>query len=266
MAHGFSKALIHGVTGSGKTRIYKKLMNDILGLRGSVLFLLPEINLTPQFLEDFRESFNCPIYSYNSGLSPRVRYEVWKRLASDSSGKIVVGVRSSLFLPILGLQLIIVDEEHDSSFKQGDRCPYNARDTAVKKASLSGIPIVLGSATPAVETYHAFQQEGGKNLFRLKKRAESIPLPEIHLIDEKSQSGKEEFWPFKEDSLTALSESTEKGEKAIVFINRLGYSSILQCRFCSRSFECPHCSVGLKFYKSDFSLKCHHCGHREKAL
>ncbi len=263
----FSKALIHGITGSGKTRIYKSLMKDILQQGKSILFLLPEINLTPQFLEDFKKSFDCILYHYTSGLPESNRYGVWKALQNCHRPSVVIGVRSSLFLPMADLGLIVVDEEHDSSFKQEDRCPYNARDMAIKKASIYDIPVVLGSATPSLETFHAFKikKEGG--YFYLDKRVQNTALPKIILIDEKSRSSEEKkIFPFKEESLEGLKEAIDTGEKAIVFINRLGYFSLLQCRFCGHTFECPNCSIGLKFYKSDFSLRCNHCFHRESAL
>ena len=266
MEGNFSKALIHGVTGSGKTRIYKNLMKVILKKGKSILFLLPEINLTPQFIDDFKKSFNCFLYLYNSGISESKRYGAWETLQQTSHPGIIVGVRSSLFLPIANLGLIIVDEEHDSSFKQEDRCCYNARDMATKKASLYDIPIILGSATPSLETYHAATKKKAASYFPLKARVHKTPLPEIVLVDEKRRIPEEKnYFPFKKESLLGLKKALEAKEKAVVFINRLGYFSILQCRFCGHAFECPNCSIGLKFYKSDFSLRCNHCFHREKA-
>ena len=267
MGGPFFKTLIHGVTGSGKTRIYKNLMQDVLQKGKSIIFLLPEINLTPQFLEDFKTSFHCSLYLYTSGLSESDRYGVWKSLQNCCQPSVVIGVRSSLFLPVANLGLIIVDEEHDSSFKQGDRCPYNARDMAVKKASLYDIPVILGTATPSLETFYTFKTKGDGAYFRLNKRATNTPLPEIILVDEKARNPEEKKnFPFKDGPLLGLKEAMDGGGKAIVFINRLGYFSLLQCRSCGHTFECPNCSIGLKFYKSDSTLRCNHCFHKESAL
>ena len=158
----FHKYLVHGVTGAGKTVIYLELAKSILAEKKSVLFLLPEINLTPQFLETFKKQLNVPTYSYNSAISNSDKYGLWKLLQEDDSPKLILGVRSSVFLPIKSLGIIFVDEEHDQSFKQDDRCAYNARDVAIKKASLLKIPVVLGSATPMVETYKNFIQTNNK--------------------------------------------------------------------------------------------------------
>ena len=261
---GFSQTLIHGVTGSGKTRIYKSLAKDVVTKGGTVLFMLPEINLTPQLLDDFKDAFKGPLYPYHSGLSRSAKYCLWKRALFCQEGSIVVGVRSSIFLPFKNLALIIIDEEHDPSFKQDDRCAYNARDVAIKKAALYGIPVVLGSATPSLETYYRFKVQNDGYYFSMKNRIENISLPEIRMVDEKAElQDSKEFWPFKEESLSALENALAKEEKAIVFINRLGYAPLLRCRSCGHAFECPNCSITLKFYKSNASLRCNHCSYRE---
>ena len=250
-----------------KTHIYKNAIRDVIAQGRSVLFLLPEINLTAQFLNDFKESFNAPLYSYSGALSPAKKYGYWKDLQGNFKANIIVGVRSALFLPINNLGLIIVDEEHDSSFKQEGRCPYNARDMALKKAAIYDIPVILGSATPMLETYYRFHIKKQGEYFSLRNRVGNQSLPEIFLVGEKDNKSKDEnkdYWPFREESLRAIEEALGQKEKAIVFINRLGYSSFLQCQSCGLSFDCPNCSIGLKFYKSDETLRCHHCSHKER--
>ena len=264
IGQGFSQTLIHGVTGSGKTHIYKNLVRNVVDTGGTVLFLLPEINLTPQLLGDFGDAFDGSLYPYHSGLSRSAKYGLWKKALVCRGRNMVVGVRSSVFLPFENLALIIVDEEHDPSFKQDDRCAYNARDVAIKKAALYGIPIVLGSATPSMETYYRLKVQNEGHYFSLKHRIEDVSLPEVRLVDEKIKSGEaESFWPFRDESLLALEDALNRGEKAIVFINRLGYAPLIMCRSCGRAFECPNCSLMLKFYKSDASLRCNYCSHKE---
>lgn len=260
----FSKSLVHGVTGAGKTLIYLELIKKIIQEGKSVLFLLPEINLTPQFLKTFESYLNVPIYSYNSAISNSDKFGLWKLLQEDSSAKMIIGVRSSIFLPIKNLGLIIVDEEHDQSFKQDDRCTYNARDIAIKKASLAKIPVVLGSATPMVETYKAFI--GTSHYFPLKKRAQEAKLPDIELVDMRGRARVEAekmLWPYSSESVFKIRKALEKGEQVLVFINRLGYSSYLQCNSCGHQFSCPNCSTNLKYYKKRSELACQTCEYKQ---
>lgn len=269
-AGGHAKALLHGVTGSGKTRVYKRLMRDALARGRSVLFLLPEINLTPQVLEDFGSSLPAPIHPYHSAMPPGARHALWRALAEGGGGpRVVVGTRSAVFLPVRDLGLVVVDEEHDPSFKQEDRCPYNARDAAVRKAAIQGAPVLLGSATPSLETWHGFVEGRLGPRAVLGARVGGTPMPEVRLIDERPRGDGargedgEDAWPFAPESLEALGDALGRGEKAIVFINRLGYAPVLLCRACGRSFECPDCDVGMRFHKSDGTVRCHHCHRRE---
>ena len=259
----FSKWLIHGVTGSGKTIIYLSLIKQILKEKKSVLFLLPEINLTPQFLKTFQTFLDVPIYSYNSALSSSNKYGLWKLLQEDTTPKIVLAVRSGIFLPIINLGLIVVDEEHDQSFKQDDHCTYNARDLAIKKASLHKIPVVLGSATPTLETYKAFV--GGKNYFILKKRAQTANLPQVKMIDMRGLSKiptEKILWPYTNETIEKIKMALHKGEQVLVFINRLGYANYLQCGACGHQFACPNCSVNLKYFKKKNLLVCQTCDYQ----
>jgi len=256
----FSKWLLHGVTGAGKTIVYLNLIRDILSKNKSVLFLLPEINLTPQFLKTFQNYLNVPIYSYNSSISNSDKYGLWKLLQEDDGPKLILGVRSSVFLPVKKLGMIVVDEEHDQSFKQDDRCTYNARDIAIKRASLEKIPVVLGSATPMVETYKAFVET--TNYLPIRKRAQEATLPEVELIDMRGRARVETekmLWPYSSESIFKIRKAFERGEQVLVFINRLGYASYLQCNSCGHQFACPNCSTNLKFFKKRSELSCQTC-------
>lgn len=262
---GFSKWLVHGITGSGKTLIYLKLIQEVLAKGKSALFILPEINLTPQFLETFATHLSVPIYSYNSGISQSDRYGLWKLLQEDDSPKIIIGVRSSVFLPIKNLGIIIVDEEHDQSLKQDERCPYNARDVAIKRGSIHQVPVILGSATPSLESFYIFNKgEFSKNYIRLHKRANSSPLPKIKFIDMKSKD-EESCWPFKQESLEKIRCALEKKEQVLVYVNRLGFARFLQCRSCGHKFSCPNCSLNLRYFQGKNEVSCNFCDYKEPA-
>lgn len=263
----FERFLIHGVTGSGKTAIYLKLAQQVIKSGKSVLFLLPEINLTPQFIKTFAQHVLAEVYVYNSSVSNSDKFGLWKRLRESSDPCLIIGVRSSIFLPVQNLGLLIVDEEHDSSFKQEDRCPYNARDLALKKAQLQNCPVVLGSATPSLESFELFKKLN--RYMTLKSRAISKNLPEIELIDMRpgaEESKKEndvDVWPFSNRALKELEDVLEKDEQALVFLNKLGYADFLQCRMCGHHFSCPNCSANLKFYKRRHEISCQICGYKD---
>ena len=262
----FTKSLVHGVTGAGKTLIYLELIKKIIADKKSVLFLLPEINLTPQFLKTFETYLDVPIYSYNSSISNSDKFGLWKLLQEDSTPKLILGVRSSVFLPIKNLGLIVVDEEHDQSFKQDDRCTYNARDIAIKRASLLKIPVILGSATPMVETFKAFI--GTENYFPLTKRAQDAKLPEIELVDMRGRArveAEKDLWPYSSESIFKIKKALEIGEQVLIFINRLGYASYLQCNSCGHQFSCPNCSTNLKYFKKRSELVCQTCDFKTAA-
>jgi primosomal protein N' (replication factor Y) len=262
----FSKWLVHGVTGAGKTLIYLELIKKIIAQKKSVLFLLPEINLTPQFLKTFQTYLDVPIYSYNSSISNSDKFGLWKLLQEDDTPKMILGVRSSIFLPIKNLGLVIVDEEHDQSFKQDDRCTYNARDIAIKRAALEKIPVILGSATPMVETYKAFIETD--HYFALRKRVLEARLPSVELIDMRGRSKIESermIWPYSSESIFKIKKALERDEQVLVFINRLGYANYLQCNACGHQFACPNCSTNLKYFKKRNELSCQTCEYKQPA-
>ncbi|PIK16609.1 primosomal protein N' [Halobacteriovorax sp. JY17] len=263
VSKGFDRHYIHGVTGSGKTSVYLSLMKETLKQGKSILFLLPEINLTPQFTNTFAEFLDCRVFPYHSGVGDSEKNTIWKELKESDRPVLVMGVRSSVFLPIENLGLVIVDEEHDQSFKQSDRCPYNGRDVAIKKAQLSNCPIVLGSATPTVENFFSFSEKS-ENYYPLEKRA-SGGFPAIELIDcreEKKTVGRNfeenDLWPIHSKALEAIKEKLELGEQVLVFVNRLGFANHIQCRGCGKKFEDPNTNTPLRYFKSKNVLKSAH--------
>jgi primosomal protein N' (replication factor Y) len=263
--NGFNRYLVHGVTGSGKTAIYLDLIKKTLEDGKSVLFLLPEINLTPQFTTTFSRYLNATIFSYHSELSDSQKYQIWQTARTTKEPTLILGVRSSVFIPLNNLGLIVIDEEHDTSFKQDDRCPYNARDVATKKAQLLKIPLVMGSATPSLESFSAFHTDAGKaNLFELKERAGNAFLPTVELIDAREKADKElDIWPLVPKSITAIREALSRNEQVLVFVNRLGFANYMQCRACGHQFNCPNCSVTLRYYRRKSVLACNHCEYKE---
>ncbi len=262
---GFNRYLVHGVTGSGKTAVYLDLIKKTLEGGKSVLFLLPEINLTPQFTSTFSRYLKASILSYHSELSDSQKYQIWQTARTNSEPTLILGVRSSVFIPLKNLGLIVIDEEHDTSFKQDDRCPYNARDVATKKAQLLKIPLVMGSATPSIESYSAFHSDAGKaNLFELRERAGNAFLPSVELIDAREKVDKElDIWPLTPKSMAAIGEALARNEQVLVFVNRLGFANYMQCRACGHQFNCPNCSVTLRYYRRKSILACNHCEYKE---
>ncbi len=268
----YAKHLVHGVTGSGKTLVFQEVIRDVLASGKSVLYLLPEINLTPQFVETFRRHADVPVHAFHSEVTASEKFLIWKEAAGAERPAIFIGVRSAVFLPVRRLGLIVVDEEHDPSFKQEDRCPYNARDVAAKKAQIEGCPVVLGSATPAMETWYQHTQ-GGPHLHYhpLPDRVADATLPKVICVDTRRppQKGQpavapeEDVWPFVPATVDVVRGAVAAGEQALVFINRLGYANYLQCRACGHQFHCPNCSVTLRFFRQKGMLSCQHCEYKE---
>lgn len=267
----FAKHLVHGVTGSGKTLIFQEAMNEAFRQGKSVLYLLPEINLTPQFVETFRRHVNVPVLTFHSEVTASEKYLIWKEAADASTPMMFIGVRSAVFLPINNLGLIVIDEEHDGSFKQDDRCPYNARDVATKKAQIENCPIVLGSATPAMETwYHYTQGYPHTHYHPLAERVAGAYLPKIRFVDTRRpttrpamESPTESVWPMVPSTVEMLQAAKKRDEQSLVFINRLGFANYLQCRSCGHQFHCPNCSVTLRYFKQKNVLSCQHCEYQE---
>ncbi len=260
----FSKKLIHGITGSGKSYIYLNFIKKVISDKKRVLFLVPEINLTPQFISFFVEHLDVPIYLYHSDISNSDKYNLWKLMQADTGPCLIIGVRSSIFIPIKNLGCIVVDEEHDNSFKQDDRCPYSARDSALKKAQLKNIPIILGSATPSMDSFHNFKKSN--DYLSVTKRYSTGSLPEIDMVDLREADYGLDFetWPIPVSTLEKVKTRLEAGEQVLFFINKLGFASYVQCRSCGHTFDCPNCSVSLTMFKGRRELSCHSCTYKEE--
>ncbi len=258
---GFSVTVLDGVTGSGKTETYFAAIAAMLGAGRQVLVLLPEIALGAQWLDRFRRRFGAVPVEWHSDVSQSTRRGAWRAVAAGRA-RVVVGARSALFLPFADLGLIIVDEEHDSSFKQEDGVCYQARDMAVLRASLARIPIVLVSATPSLETVVNIRR-GRYRLVSLPRRHADAALPEITLIDMRRQRiepGRFLSAPLVE----AVAATLDAGEQALLFLNRRGYAPLTLCRACGHRFACPSCTAWLVEHRFTGRLQCHHCGHAER--
>jgi primosomal protein N' (replication factor Y) len=255
----FQVFLLDGVTGSGKTEVYLQTIDYFLSLQKQILVLVPEIGLTPQTLQRFQERFNTPILALHSNLTDKERLNAWL-LAKLGEVKIVIGTRSSVFTPFANLGLIIVDEEHDLSFKQQDTFRYHARDVAVMRGHLSNIPVVLGSATPALETLHNAKQNRYQHL-RLLKRAGSAKLPEFNVIDIRKMYLDEGLSP---TLITTMRQHLDQGEQVMLFLNRRGFAPVLMCHDCGWSVMCKRCDVRMTYHQFPERLHCHHCDAQRK--
>lgn len=255
-------SLLHGVTGSGKTEIYTHLIAAALASGNQVLYLVPEISLTTQLTDRLRKVFGDALLIYHSKFSDNERVDVWKRLLNSNDPLIILGVRSSVFLPFARLGLVIVDEEHESSFKQYDPAPrYNARDAAIMLASMHGANTLLGSATPSVETYFKATQ-GKYGLVSLNERFEGSQLPDVEIIDMRAQRKKKLNKGILSQPLRlATNEALKEGSQAIMFQNRRGFAPVVVCQQCGWTPKCHNCDVSLVYHKNSELLKCHYCGY-----
>lgn len=255
-------ALLRGVTGSGKTEIYSHLINDVLNLGQQVLYLVPEISLTTQLTSRLQKIFGKRLLIYHSKFSDNERVDVWKKLLSTHEPLIVLGVRSSVFLPFAKLGLVIVDEEHESSYKQYDPAPrYNARDAAIVLASMHGAATLLGSATPAVETYYK-AKNGRFGLVELLERFDGIRMPEVKVVDMRDQRKRKECRGlYSNPLLVASRKALGEGKQVIMFQNRRGYAPMVECKECAWVPKCKNCDVSLVFHRNIRELRCHYCGY-----
>jgi len=256
--------LLHGVTSSGKTQIYIELIQEAIADGGQALFLLPEIALTGQMISRLRKVFGAQVGIYHSKFNPQERVEIWHKTINKKY-KVVVGARSALFLPFSQLKLIVVDEEHDTSYKQHEPAPrYNARDAAVWYGNLWGAKVILGSATPSMESYYN-AIKGKYQLVHLSQRYGGVQAPAIELVNLKQERGhKRMSGHFTQTLITAIEQAVEQGEQAILFKNRRGYSPYMQCNHCGFIPNCSRCDVSLTYHKFARSLKCHYCGFQIK--
>ncbi len=257
---GYSASLIDGVTGSGKTEVYFEAIAETLRQGRQVLILLPEIALTSSFLERFESRFGAKPGEWHSDLSPRMREKVWRGIVTGEV-QVVAGARSALFLPFENLGLIIVDEEHDPAYKQEDRVFYNARDMAVVRARIGDFPIVLVSATPSVES-QVNAQAGRYHLVHLPTRYGEAALPDLHLLDMRRHPPERGGF-LSPVLLRAVGKTIERGEQALLFLNRRGYAPLTLCRVCGHRFQCPQCSSWLVEHRFRNQIQCHQCGYSE---
>ena len=246
--------LLHGVTGSGKTEVYLRAVSEVIAKGKQAIVLVPEIALTPLLVKRFRSRFADAVSVIHSALSEGERFDVWRRARSGELS-VVIGARSAVFAPLTNLGLVVVDEEHESSYKQSETPCYNARDAAVILGTVHGCPVLLGSATPSLESY-ANAVRGKYEYLSLPARVGTSRLPDVELVDMKNV--KETV--FSPRLKNALVENFGRGEQSILFINRRGFSSFLVCGDCGELFRCPNCSITLTFHKKDNSIKCHYCG------
>jgi primosomal protein N' (replication factor Y) len=256
----FGCHLLDGVTGSGKTEVYMHLLEKALSEGKQALVLVPEIGLTPQLLRRFRNRLGLEPATIHSGLSAGERLEAWAAARSGRAA-LVVGTRSALFTPMPRLGIIVLDEEHDASFKQQDGFRYSARDIAVKRAAELDIPVVLGSATPSLESL-SNADRGKYSWHRLRERATNAPLPAWRVMDMRQQSTQSGL---SVTALEAIGDTLERGEQVMVFLNRRGYAPVLMCQQCGWSGLCERCDAHLTWHRSMGRLCCHHCGAQRPA-
>ena len=256
--------LIHGVTGSGKTEIYLTLIAERLKEGKSSIFLVPEISLTPQMLSQLRARFGKNAAILHSGLSAGERFDEWWRLRTGEA-KIAIGARSAIFAPLENLGVIIIDEEHDSSYSSESAPRYNTFDVALLRAKRNGCKLVLGSATPAVETYKR-AKEGEFSLIRLEKRINKKPMPEITIADMRREVRRGNSSPFSSALKEELGKCLSADRQAILFLNRRGYSQTVICKECGYVAKCEACDVSLTYHREEKCLKCHYCGMKYNTL
>lgn len=260
--HGFLVHLLDGVTGSGKTQVYFDIVARAYASGKSVLIMMPEIALTAQFMNRFTERFGSAPIVWHSNLSSASRRNIWQNV-SNGKIKMVIGTRSALFLPWQNLGLIIVDEEHDTSYKQEDMGSYHARDMAILRAHINSFPVVLASATPSAETIHKVQI-GAYSVSHLHSRFGGATMPKIELIDLRQNSpapiNNQRTW-LTEPLVLAMEQTLAKRQQSMLFINRRGYAPITVCQKCGHNINCPDCSIGMVYHQKTGKLQCHYCGN-----
>ena len=253
--------LLHGVTSSGKTEIYIKLVKDALSLGKSAIVLLPEISLTPKITARFKSVFETEVAVLHSRLSINEHYDEWRRISRDEA-HVVIGARSAIFAPLKNIGIIIVDESHSDTYVQRDVPRYDALDVAKWRTSFHQAPLVLGSATPSVEQMYEARM-GDMTLLTLEKRALKSKLPRISLVDMREAFLKGNTSIFSDELASAIKTRLKRGEQTLLLINRRGFSQFVLCRSCGETIRCKQCGISLTYHKENDALMCHHCGHKE---
>jgi primosomal protein N' (replication factor Y) len=268
--------LLHGVTGSGKTEVYLQTIEHCLKLNRQAIVLVPEISLTPQMVERFKGRFGDEVAVLHSRLSNGERYDEWRKIR-ERRARVAVGARSAVFAPFEKIGLIIIDEEHESSYKQEETPKYHARDVAIRRARQHGAAVVLGSATPSLESFAAATRVGtsierpvletrtSAALLPMPNRVGMRPMPQVHLVDMRDELKEGNRSMFSRQLHEALLHRLERGEQSVLLLNRRGYSTFVMCRSCGYTALCPHCDISLTYHQKSRVLRCHYCGHSEQA-
>ena len=261
----FSEFLLYGVTGSGKTEVYLQLIKKVLEIGKTAIVLVPEISLTPQMLDRFISRFGKEeIAVLHSKLSVGERHDEWKKI-KENKIKIVIGARSAIFAPIENLGIIIIDEEHDSSYKSESSPKYNAKEVAKIIAKNSKCPLVLGSATPDINTYYN-AKNGEIELLELTRRANNSNLPNVEVVDLKLELANGNRSMLSNSLYDSIKNNLEQKMQTILFLNRRGYSTFIMCRECGYTVKCKNCNISLTYHRPENKLKCHYCGYEENVV
>lgn len=255
--------LLHGVTGSGKTEVYIKLIEKVLNLGKTAIMLVPEISLTPQMVSRFEQVFGNKIAALHSALSDGEKYDEWRRIVRGEVS-IVIGARSAVFAPLTNIGIIIIDEEHSDSYKQDNNPRYNAKDIAIERARNYNCPVLMGSATPSLDTYARAVKKVYK-LLNLPNRVNGKDLPHIDIVD-MNEEMKYSKGHFSKRLLDEIKKTVKNKEQVILLLNRRGYSSFVSCKNCSYTMKCPNCDISLTYHKSSNMLRCHYCGYGTNLL
>lgn len=251
--------LLRGVTGSGKTEIYLQTIEQVLNKGKEAIMLVPEISLTPQMVTRFKERFGSRVAVLHSALSKGEKYDEWQRIRKGQVD-VAVGARSAVFAPFQNIGMIIIDEEHEGSYKQEEEPRYHARDVALKRAELYSCPVILGSATPSLESY-ARAAKGVYTLLEMERRVNNVAMPDITIVDMKDELRQGNRSMFSNALIESMKERLQKQEQIVLFLNRRGYSTFIMCRDCGYVAECPHCDISLTYHQSINQLQCHYCGY-----
>ncbi|WEK52851.1 MAG: primosomal protein N' [Candidatus Cohnella colombiensis] len=266
--HQHEVFLLHGVTGSGKTEVYLQAIQRCLTDGREAIVLVPEIALTPQMVERFKSRFGAKVAVLHSRLSQGERFDEWRKIR-DGRAQVAVGARSAIFAPFSQLGLIVIDEEHETSYKQEESPKYHARDVAIERARLHQAAVVLGSATPALDTYEAARSNrraeglGHITYIALPHRVANRPLPEVHLVDMREELKLGNRTMFSRALTDALNLRLERKEQTVLLLNRRGYATFVMCRSCGYTATCPHCEISLTYHRGSQNLRCHYCGYAE---
>ncbi|AXI09033.1 primosomal protein N' [Oceanobacillus zhaokaii] len=253
--------LLHGVTGSGKTEIYLQAIQNVINKGKEAIVLVPEISLTPQMVKRFKGRFGANVAVMHSALSAGEKFDEWRKIQRKEV-QVVVGARSAVFAPFENLGIIIIDEEHETTYKQEDQPRYHARDVSIHRGEYHQCPVILGSATPTLESY-ARASKGVYKLATLNKRTNDKPMPKVDIVDMREELHAGNRTMFSRKLKESIELCIERGEQVVLLLNRRGYSTFVMCRDCGHVKECPHCDIALTYHKNSNQLKCHYCSHEE---